>query len=109
MGLFGRWRITDMDLWDQEAIDLVGTAFIQFSAGQSGQFRFIAVEGWMDCRHQRREGRPFVEFTWDGSDDCDRASGRGWAALEDDGSMNGRIFFHLGDDSGFTAVRAEDD
>lgn len=45
MSLFGRWRITDMDLWDQEAIDLVGPAFIQFSGGQSGQFRFIAVEG----------------------------------------------------------------
>ncbi|HEX5299410.1 MAG TPA: hypothetical protein VFW50_20690 [Streptosporangiaceae bacterium] len=33
------------------------------------------------------------------------ASGRGWAVLEENGSLSGRIFFHLGDDSGFTAVR----
>src|SRR5260370_39796794 len=33
------------------------------------------------------------------------ASGRGWAVLEEDGSLRGRIFFHLGGDSRFTAVR----
>jgi hypothetical protein len=34
-----------------------------------------------------------------------RDVGRGWAVLEEDGSLRGRIFFHLGDDSGFTAAR----
>ncbi|MGH2734542.1 MAG: hypothetical protein ACRDKZ_03095 [Actinomycetota bacterium] len=109
MTLLGKWRITEMDLWDRDAIDLVVPAFIQFASDQSGQFRFIAVEGWMDCHHRRREGRPTVEFTWDGSDDCDPASGRGWATLQVDGSLRGRIFFHHGDDSGFTAVPAEGD
>jgi hypothetical protein len=52
-----------------------------------------------------RDGRPCVEFSWEGNDECDPASGRGWAVLEEDGSLRGRIFFHLGDDSGFTAVR----
>jgi hypothetical protein len=28
-----------------------------------------------------------------------------WAVLGDDGSLRGRIFFHLGDDSSFTAMR----
>jgi hypothetical protein len=46
-----------------------------------------------------------VEFSWEGNDESDPASGRGWAVLEEDGSLSGRIFFHLGDDSGFTAVR----
>jgi len=46
-----------------------------------------------------------VEFTWEGNDECDPASGRGWAVLEEDGSLRGRIFFHHGNDSGFTAVR----
>jgi hypothetical protein len=40
-----------------------------------------------------------------GNDECDPASGRGWAVLQDDGSLRGRIFFHLGDDPEFTAVR----
>jgi hypothetical protein len=34
-----------MDLWDSEAIDLLGPGFIQFGADRSGQFRFIAVQG----------------------------------------------------------------
>jgi hypothetical protein len=44
----------------------------------------------------------------EGNDESDPASGRGWAALEEDGSLRGHIYFHLGDDSGFRAVRAED-
>ena len=99
----GKWRITSMDLWDQDEIDLVGPAFIEFR-GQSGQFRFIAVEGWMDCRHKAKNGRPHVEFSWDGNDELDPARGRGWAKLERDGSLTGRIYIHQGDDSGFKAI-----
>ncbi len=65
------------------------------------------VEGWMDCRSGRRDGRPCVEFTWEGNGESDPASGRGWATSEEDGSLHGHIDFHLGDDSGFRAVRAE--
>jgi hypothetical protein len=61
----------------------------------------------MDCRETTRDGRPCVEFTWEGSDEGDQVTGRGWAALAEDGTLDGRIFFHLGDDSGFHAVRAE--
>ncbi len=80
MSVTGAWRIVEMDLWDSEAIDLLGPGFIQFGADQTGHFRFIAVEGWMDCRNGRRDGRPCVEFTWEGNDESDPASGRGWAA-----------------------------
>jgi hypothetical protein len=86
-----------MDLWDAEAIDLLGPGYIQFGADRTGHFRFIAVDGWMDCRSGRRDGRPCVEFTWEGNDESDPASGRGWAALEEDGSLRGHIHFHLGD------------
>ena len=68
MSIEGKWRITAMDLWDQEAINLVGPAFIEFK-GQRGQFRFIAVDGWMDCRHGQRNGRPSIDFTWEGNVD----------------------------------------
>jgi hypothetical protein len=61
----------------------------------------------MGCREVNRDGRPGVEFSWEGNDECDQASGRSWAVLEDDDSLRGRIFFQLGDDSGFTAVRKE--
>jgi hypothetical protein len=105
MSVVGRWRIVEMELWDREALHLVGPAFIEFGKDETGRFAFIAVEGWMDCRETPRDGRAGVEFSWEGSDDCDPASGRGWAVLEQDGSLRGRIYFHLGDDSSFHAVR----
>ena len=109
MPINGRWRIVEMELWDQEAIELLGPAFIELTAKRQGSFRFIAVEGWMDVRDVKRDGWPGIEFSWEGNDECDSASGRGWATLAADGSLEGRIFFHLGDDSSFTAVRVATD
>jgi hypothetical protein len=100
----GSWRIVEMDLWDRDAIDLVGPAFIEFRADGTGGFRFIAVEGYLDCRYAEHGDFRRVAFTWEGNDEGDPASGRGWAQLETDGSLRGHIFFHAGDDSGFRAV-----
>ena len=90
---------------DAEAVDLLGPAFIEFGRDGTGAFRFIAVEGWMDARHAQRDGRAAVEFSWDGNDEGDPVSGRGWAIAEEDGSLSGRIYFRRGDDSGFRALR----
>jgi len=102
--LVGRWRIEEMEVWDKEAIDLLGPGYIEF-AERRGSMRFVAIEGGLDCRYSEAEGRPRVEFSWFGGDDRDDASGRGWAHLEADGSLVGRIFKHRGDDSSFTARR----
>jgi hypothetical protein len=87
----GRWRIVEMELWDADAIDLLGPAFIELCDDDQGSFRFIAVEGWMDTRTVDRGGRPGIEFSWEGNDEMDPASGRGWATLAPDGSLEGRI------------------
>lgn len=108
MNVVGRWRIVEMDLWDREAIDLLGPAFIEFHRDGTGSFRFIAVEGHVDCRDTDRDDRRGVEFSWDGNNECDPATGRGWATPEEDGSLRGHIYFHLGDDSGFQAIPAVD-
>ena len=76
----GRWRIEEMDLWDRDALDLVAP-FIEFRSDMTGKFGFIAVEGWMDCREAALDDRPGLEFSWDGNDECDPASGRGWAVF----------------------------
>src|SRR5687768_5610063 len=104
MRVEGRWRIVEMELWDRDAVDLLGPAFIEIGSDGFGSFRFIAVDGRMDVRAVRRDGLPGIEFSWDGNDECDPASGRGWAVLSDDGSLSGRIFLHGGDDSAFRAV-----
>ena len=41
----GRWRITEMDNWDQEAIDLVQPGFIEFGQDGFGSLGFIVVTG----------------------------------------------------------------
>ncbi|HEY6793287.1 MAG TPA: hypothetical protein VI248_01250 [Kineosporiaceae bacterium] len=73
--LTGRWRIVAMELWDADAIDLVGPGFIEFDRGRSGRLAFIAVEAELDCRGGVRDGRACVEFTWEGSDEGDPVSG----------------------------------
>jgi hypothetical protein len=101
--LIGRWRIVEMSGWDRDAIDLVEPGFIEFGGDGSGRFGFIAVRGWLDGRAVNRDGRAGVEFTWEGVDEGDQVGGRGWAALVDDETIEGHLFFHLGDDSSFRA------
>ena len=102
----GRWRIVEMDLWDGDALDLCGPAFIELAGRRTGSLGFIAVEGSVDWRPVDHDGRPGAEFSWEGFDEDAPASGRGWVVLEEDGSLRGHIFIHLGDDSGFRATRA---
>jgi len=42
----------------------------------------IAMHGRMDRGYGRRDGLASVEFSWNGEDEGDERSGRGWAALE---------------------------
>ena len=101
--LRGKWRIVEMDLWDTDAIDLLGPAFIEFN-GRRGSFRFIAVDCSMDVRSPAKRTDYDAEFSFDGFDEGDSTTGRGWASLGEDGTLTGRIYFHMGDDSGFRAV-----
>ena len=75
----GRWRITEMDQWDE--IDLLGSAHITFSGKDGGELEFIAVEADLDVRYGSRDGAACAEFSWEGFDDGSPASGRGWVAL----------------------------
>jgi hypothetical protein len=101
--LTGRWRIVEMSGWDRDAIDLVEPGFIELVGDGTGEFGFIAVRGWLDCHPVERDDRTGVEFTWEGVDEGDQVSGRGWAILVDDAVVEGHLFFHLGDDSSFRA------
>jgi hypothetical protein len=91
-----------MELWAADFIDLDVPGHFTFADEQGGEFQFGMVVGWMDCRYHMERGR--VEFSWEGTDDADDASGRGWAELDGD-QLRGRIFIHMGDDSGFVAVK----
>ena len=99
----GRWRITEMDQWDE--IELLGSAHITFSGKDGGELVFIAVEADLDVLYGSRDGAACAEFSWEGFDDGSPACGRGWAALGTAGRLVGHIFIHKGDDSGFVAER----
>lgn len=62
----GRWRIAEMDLWDQDALDLVAPASLEIK-GSEGEMRFIAVRAWLDIRYTARAGGPVAEFSWEAS------------------------------------------
>jgi hypothetical protein len=99
--LTGRWRITKMALWDKDFLDMMEPAYIAFDDKLGGEFALGCVTGDLHCR-KTPEG---IEFTWEGNNEMDAASGDGWAELQKDGSLEGEIRFHNGDDSTFKAHR----
>jgi hypothetical protein len=98
----GRWRITGMELWTAEDLDLLGPAHLTLERDGLGEIAFLAIEAGVDYRVVQRDGQLGVEFSFDGTDEGDRISGRGWAVLRDN-ELQGRLFVHFGDDSAFTA------
>jgi hypothetical protein len=101
----GKWSIVEMEVWDQEYVNMEVPGHLTFKKDGTGHFQFGLVQGWMDCRVETVDGRERIEFSWEGQDELDPASGRGWAVIENE-ELRGRIFFHMGDDSGFEAKRS---
>jgi len=99
----GRWRIVEMEQWDQEFVDLVSPGHITFARDGSGELHFGAVDVSLDWGADATGNR--VDFSFEGFDEGDEVSGMGWAE-RNDGKLTGRIAFHLGDESGFVAQKA---
>lgn len=102
--VLGTWRITSMEAWDADYFDMEAPAHITLRADLTGEFQFGLVQGDLDARVSAADGVARVEFSWSGFDENDPISGRGWMDVTAN-QAEGRIFIHLGDDSGFTAVR----
>jgi hypothetical protein len=103
--LTGRWRITWMKEWARDAVDMLGPGHIIVKPDGSGEMHFIAVDAWLDCQPALRDGEAAVEFSWEGTDDGDARSGRGWLRPQDDRVADGYFCFHMGDRSSFRAER----
>ena len=69
-----------------------------------GSMGFIAISGGIDYRRTYRDGKPSVEFSWEGIDEGDPRCNRGWPVLAGD-TMHGRLFIHASDDSALRSVR----
>lgn len=101
----GKWTIVEMEMWDQDYVNMEVPGHFTFHKNGAGSFQFGLVQGDMDCRVENVGGTSWIAFSWEGGDEMDAASGRGWAVMEKDG-LNGRIFFHEGDESGFWGRKA---
>ncbi len=98
--LAGRWRIEEMEAWDQEFVDLVEPGYFEFGADGSAEFQFGCVFGTF----RWTQGRAAAEAGWFGNDEMDPASGRIDACV--DGSrLVGTISTEGGEVSEFSARR----
>jgi hypothetical protein len=97
----GKWRIVAMPDYESDYPDMIEAAYIFFDGAGGGAFAFGCVTGAIDGAGGADSDAG--EFTWDGNDEMDEASGDGWADLQPDGSLIGQICFHRGDEANFTA------
>ena len=100
----GTWHITEMDCWDADYINLVVPGYIRIDRDGHGFMQFGAVEADLDCRVEDAADIERLEFTFQGFDEGDPISGRGWVTVSGF-EMTGQIFIHQGDESGFKATK----
>jgi hypothetical protein len=93
-------------MWDEEYFNMEVQAYIQIDEKGFGDFQFGLVVGDIDSNNVKDASVEKLEFTWEGSDECDSASGSGWLKLQDKNTLEGNIKFHRGDSSTFLAKRA---
>jgi uncharacterized protein YndB with AHSA1/START domain len=102
----GTWHITDMENWDEDYFNMEVQAYIEIDKRGSGDFQFGLVTGQIDGEIVKDQSGEKLEFTWEGGDENDEASGSGWLKLKDKNTLEGKTKFHQGDSSLFTAERA---
>jgi hypothetical protein len=100
----GTWRITKMEGWDAAYIDLTGPGHVAIDRKGSGFMQYGAVEADLDYRIEEIGSEQRLEFSFQGFDEGDPISGRGWAIVEGT-KMAGQIYIHRGDEAPFKAVR----
>ncbi|MEI6707003.1 MAG: hypothetical protein WCK96_07695 [Methylococcales bacterium] len=105
MNYSGNWHITEMELWDSDYLNMEVEAFIRIDADGNGEFQFGLVSGQINGELVTNQTDKRFEFTWEGNDECDDASGSGWFKLKNKDLIEGRIKFHDGDSSNLVAKR----
>ena len=99
----GRWKITWMEMWAQDYVDLAEPGYFKFDEDGLGEFVFGAVRGWIDVRVSMR--KPFLEYSWQGVSEGDDYCGRGWFEFPTPDVGEGKLFIHCGDESAIKIER----
>jgi uncharacterized protein YndB with AHSA1/START domain len=107
MDFTGTWHIYEMEAWDEDYFNMEVQAYITIEPNNRGYFQFGLVSGDIDGRIVDYAEGKRLEFTWEGNDECDPASGSGWIKLKEKDTLEGEFRFHMGDSSTFLARRAK--
>ncbi len=100
---YGWWRIIETSQWDDDHIDMSGTAIISLT-GYDDRLRMFTLLAHVNCRPTKTG----VSFTWKGAWEYDPVSGTGSVRLRKDGLLSGKIRIKNGDESNFIAEKAEE-
>ena len=95
-----------MSEWDKKYCNMEVQAYIKIEKKGIGEFQFGLVFGSITGDFIIRNDEDVFDFTWEGCDKCDEASGDGWMKIKGDGTAEGEIRFHGGDKSMFWAKKA---
>lgn len=104
--VLGTWHIYEIEQWDEDYFNMEVQAYITINQSGAGDFQFGLIAGGLDGDFVRDGDTERLEFTWEGNDECDEASGSGWLRLKSADEVEGSIALHGGDRSTFAARRA---
>ena len=103
IGRGGWWRIIETSQWDNNDIDIIGTALLSLT-GSDDRLRMFVLLAYVNCIPTKAG----VSFTWHGAWEYDPVSGTGSVKLRKDGRLTGKIKIKNGDQSTFIAERANE-
>ena len=96
MTLKGTWHVVETP-----GYDMAGPGSYILFGENGGEFTLDCLTGSI---YGSGDGDA-IDFEWAGNNEMDDASGDGWAELKPDGSLEGEICLHNGDDIPFIAQR----
>ena len=99
----GWWRIVETGTWVNEGLDVLGPALLSLT-GRADRLRMHCLLAYVNARGTKAG----VSFSWEGAWEYDPVSGTGSVKLGKDGRLRGKIKINNGDDSTFSAERAEE-
>ena len=94
-----------MSEWDKDYCNMEVQAYIKVEKKGFGEFQFGLVSGSINGDFIIRNDEDIFDFTWEGCDECDDASGDGWMKIKENETAEGEIRFHAGDKSMFWAEK----
>lgn len=98
----GWWRITETGTWVDDGLDILGPALLSLT-GYGDRLRMHCLLADVNARATKTG----VSFSWDGAWEYDQVSGSGTVRLGKDGRLEGKIRIKNGDESTFSATRAD--